>query len=194
MRNGYWIVSLAIAAFGAVGCEDTDYQDYSKAPLSESHDHGHDHGEVGKYGGHVLEMDDTHAHHGELVFDATTRDLTVYFYGAEVGVAEAASKVTLELHDGDAHKVLASKPMPLDGETEETASRWVISGVDLPAEIKGEEQLDGHLEATMDGKPFSYALEPHSHDHDEHAHAEDVHAEGHEDHAADHDKAEEKAK
>ena len=165
---------LAVAAFGGVGCEDADYQDYSKAPLSEVkehvHDHGHDHSEVGKYGGHVLEMDDAHAHHGELVFDATTRDITVYFYGVEVGEAKAASNVTLELHDGDAHKDLASKPMPLDGETDETTSRWVISGADLPAEIKSEEQLDGHLNATMDGKPFTYELKPHTHD--DHAHEE----------------------
>ena len=142
-------------------------------------------------------MDDAHAHHAELVFDAASRDITVYFYGAEVGEAKAASSVTLELHVADGHKDLATKPMPLDGETDATASRWAISGADLPAEIKGEEQLDGHLEATMDGQPFSYALEPHSHDHDEHAHAEGAHAEGahaegHDDHA-DHDKTEAKA-
>ena len=133
----------------------------------------------------------------EEVFDAASRDITVYFYGAEIGEAKAASSVTLELHVGDGHKDLATKPMPLDGETDATASRWAISGADLPADIKGEEQLDGHLEATMDGQPFSCALEPHSHDHDEHAHAEDAHAEGahaegHDDHA-DHDKTEAKA-
>ncbi|MBC7965901.1 MAG: hypothetical protein H7Z17_08245 [Fuerstia sp.] len=202
MRNGYWMVSLAIAAFGAAGCEDADYQDYNKAPLSETkehvHDHAHDHGEAGKHGGHVLEMDDAHAHHAELLFGAASRDITVYFYGAEVGAAKAASNVTLELHVGDGHKDLAAKPMPLDGETDETASRWVISGDDVPADIKGEEQLDGHLEATMDGKPFSYELKPHSHDHDEHAHAEGEHAESahadeHGDHA-DHEKTDVKAK
>ena len=193
MRNGSWIVALAMAAFVTAGCEDTDYQDYSKAPLSEAkeHVHEHDHGEIGKHGGHVLEMDDAHAHHAELLFDATSRDITVYFYGTEVGVAKVASNVTLELHVADGHKDLASKPMPLDGETDATASRWLISGADLPADIKGEEQLDGHLEATMDGKPFSYALKPHSHD--EHAHAEEAHAEGHEDHA-DHSDAAVKAK
>lgn len=191
MRKGCWIVSLAFAVFTATGCQDAEYQDYKEAPLSETkehvHDHDHDHGEVGKYGGHVLEMDDAHAHHAELIFDTASRDITVYFYGSEVGEAKAASNVTLELHVADGHKDLTSKPMPLDGETDETASRWVISGADVPADIKGEEQLDGHLEATMDGEPFSYALKPHSHDHDEHghdedAHAEDDHKEGHDDH------------
>ena len=199
MQNGCWIVSLAIAAFAATGCEDAQYQDYSKASLSETqvHDHDHGHGEVGKHGGHVLEMDETHAHHAELVFAAASRDITVYFYGTKVGAAKAASNVALELHVGDGHKDLVAKPVPLDGETDVTASRWVISGADLPQEIKGEEQLDGHLAATMDGQPFSYALEAHSHD--EHVHPEETpaataHHEGHAADAADHATAQEKTK
>ena len=193
MRTGYWITSLAVAAFGVMGCEDADYQPYKEAQLSEAaaHDRDHDHGEVGKYGGHVLELDDAHAHHGELVFDAQTRDVTVYFYGGEVGEAKAASNVTLGLHVADGHKDLVAKPMPLEDETDETASRWVFSGADLPENIKGEEQLDGHLEATMDGKPFSYGLEPHSHgDHDESAHDEHGDADhGDKDHAHEETKA-----
>ena len=197
MRNGYWIVSLAIAMFGFAGCEDTSYTEYKAAPLSEGHNH--DHGHAGKHGGHVLEMDDAHGHHAELLFDSATRDITVYFYGAEIGAAKAASNVTLELHEGDGHKDVVSKPMPLDGETSETASRWVFAGADRPAAIKGEEQIDGHLNATMDGKVFKGTLEPHSHDHDEHAdaehgetgHAKESHGEaGH----AEHDHAEPKTK
>ena len=171
------MATLAVAAFSVAGCEDADYQSYNEAPLSEAtshvHDHDHDHGESGKYGGHVLELDDAHAHHGELVFDAQTRDITVYFYGGEIGEAKAAGNVTLGLHVADGHKNLVAKPMPLDGETNQAASRWVFSGADLPKNIKGEEQLDGHLEATIGGQPFSYGLEPHSHaDHDEVAHEE----------------------
>lgn len=195
MRIGYWIASLAVAAFSVVGCEDADYQAYKEAPLSEAtgHVHDHDHGEVGKHGGHVLELDDAHAHHGELVFDAKTRDVTVYFYGGEVGEAKAASDVTLSLHVADGHKDLVAKVMPLEGETAETASCWVFSGADLPETIKGEEQLDGHLEVTMDGKPFSYGLEPHSHDHDGHDHEESAHGE-HSGHDEDADHAHDDAK
>ena len=180
MRTGFWIASLAVAAFGTVGCEDADYQTYKEAPLSEAtaHIHDHDHGEVGKHGGHVLELDDAHAHHGELVFDVKTRDVTVYFYGGEVGEAKPASNVTLGFHVADGHKDIVAKPMPLEGETAETASCWVFSGADLPENVKGEEHLDGHLEATMEGKAFSYGLEPHSHDHDGHGdHDESAHGE-----------------
>jgi len=180
MRNGYWIVSLAIAAFGVVGCEDTSYQDYKQAPLSEGHDHDHDHGHAGKHGGHVLELDDAHGYHAELVFDAATRDITVYFYGSEIGAAHAASDVNLELHEGDSHKEVTAKPSPLEGETAESASRWVFAGTDLPEAIKGEEQIDGHLNATMDGKQFMAEMEPHSHEHgdahdDDHDHGDDDH-------------------
>ena len=197
MRNGNWIASLAVAASCVAGCEDADYQSYNEAPLSEAaahnhaHDHDHDHGEVGKYGGYVLELDDAHAHHGELVFDADTRDVTVYFYGSEVGVAKVASQVTLELHVADGHKELVAKSSPLEGETDETASCWVFSGTDLPANVTSEEQLDGHLEATIDGKPFSYGLEQHSHgDHDEAAHEEHSDANhAHDDHAHEEAKA-----
>lgn len=193
MRNGNWIASLAVAAFCVAGCEDADYQSYNEAPLSEAaaHNHDHHHGEVGRYGGHVLELDDAHAHHGELVFDAKARDVTVYFYGGEVGVPKAASNVTFGLHVADGHKELVAKPLPLEGETDETASRWVFSGTDLPANVTNEEQLDGHLEATIDGKPFSYGLEPHSHgDHDEAAHEEHSDADhSHDDHAHEEAKA-----
>lgn len=179
MRTRLWLASLAVASIGVVGCEDADYQAYNEAPLSETtahiHDHDHDHGEVGKYGGHVLELDDAHAHHGELVFDAKTRGVTVYFYGGEVGEAKPANNVTLGLHVADGHKDIVAKPMPLEGETAETSSCWIFSGADLPDNVKGEEQLDGHLEATMDGKPFSYGLEPHDHEHD--GHGEGAHAE-----------------
>ena len=186
MRIEYWLAAMAVAALGTIGCSEAEYQNYSKAPLSEGHDHDHDHGEVGKHGGHVIELDDAHAYHGELVFDATTRDITVYFYGAEIGESKVATAVALELHDGDSHTELASKPMPLDGETDETASRWIISGAELPEAVKGEEQLDGHLTATLDGNAFSYALEPHSHDDHENGH--DEHGNDHADH--DHEKPE----
>lgn len=176
MRNGYWIASLALASFVAVGCEDSNYQEYKAAPLSEGHD-AHDHGAVGPYDGHVLEMDDAHGHHAEIVMDSDTRDITVYFYGAQIGSAVAASNVVLELHEGDAHKDVTAKASPIEGETAENASRWVFAGSDMPAGIKSEEQLDGHLKATLGGKDFSASLEPHSHNdadhgHDDHAHSE----------------------
>lgn len=162
---------LALVAFAAVGCDDGNYQDYSKAPLSEGHDHGHDHGgHAGKYGGHVLELDDTHGHHAEMVFDTGTRDITLYFYGSEIGVGKPATGLAFEIEKDGAEVVLEAKSSPLEGETEATASRFVIAGSQLPEAIKSEEQLDGHFHVTVDGKEL--VGEFHAHAHDEHAHGE----------------------
>ena len=89
----------------------TDYQDYSKAPLSKRRSmfmvmttakSASTADMSWKWMMPMLIM-------RELVFDATSRDITVYFYGTEVGVAKAASNVTLELHVGDGHKELGIK-------------------------------------------------------------------------------------
>lgn len=184
MRLGNTLSGLALAAFAVVGCDDGNYQDYSKAPLSEEHDHdhGHDHGgHAGKYGGHVLELDDTHSHHAEMVFDSATRDITLYFYGSEIGVGKPATELAFEIEKDGAEVVLEAKASPLEGETEATASRFVIAGGQLPEAIKSEEQLDGHFHVTVDGKEL--VGEFHAHSHDEHAHDDHGHAEG--DHAHD---------
>jgi hypothetical protein len=147
--------------------------------LSEAHDHGHDHdhhhghGEShsaheGKHGGHVLELDDSHGHHAELVFDKATRDVTLYFYGSEIGVAKAATGLAFEIQKDGKDVVLEAKALPLDGETEATASRFVVAGSQLPEAIQSEEQLDGHFHVTIDGNEF--IGEFHAHSHDDHAH------------------------
>ena len=175
MQTGKWLASFALAAFSVVGCEDTSYQEYTKAPLNElhEHDHAHDHGaEAGVHGGHILEIDDAHAHHAEMVFDESSRDVTLYFYGGEVGVAKAASELTFEIERDGKEVVLESKASPLEGETEATCSRYVVAGTQLPEAIKSEEQLDGHFHVMIDGKEFTGAFHAHSHDEADHAHGD----------------------
>ena len=187
MQTGKWMAGFALGVFSVVGCEDTSYQEYTKAPLNElqKHDHAHDHGaEAGVHGGHILEIDDAHAHHAEMVFDTSTRDVTLYFYGGEIGVAKAASELTFEIEQDGKEVVLESKPSPLDGETEATCSRYVVAGTQFPESIKSEEQLDGHFHVTIDGKEFTGNFHAHSHDeaahddaaHDDHAKDDAAHA------------------
>jgi hypothetical protein len=196
MKSVKWMAGLTLLAY-SVGCDDGKYEDYAKAPLAEEHahdhDHGHDHGgHEGKHGGHILELDDAHGHHAELVFDKATRDISLYFYGAEIGVAKPATGVAFELMIDGKEVVLESKASPLEGETEATCSRYVIAGSQLPENIKGEEQLDGHFHVTIDGKEF--AGEMHAHSHDEHSHDEHKHDDhAHEGEAHKDDKAPAKA-
>lgn len=193
MKSVKWMAGLALLAY-TVGCEEGKYEDYAKAPLAEEHshdhDHGHDHGgHEGKHGGHILELDDAHGHHAELVFDKATRDISLYFYGAEIGVAKPATGVAFELMIDGKEVVLESKASPLEGETEATCSRYVVAGSQLPESIKGEEQLDGHFHVTIDGKEFAGEMHAHSHDehshdqhkHDDHAHEGDAKNDAHKD-------------
>jgi len=174
MQSEKWMAGLALAAFVIVGCGDSKYQDYSKAPLSDqnahahNHDHGHEH--EGKHGGHVLELDDAHGHHAEMVFDTATRDITLYFYGSEIGVAKTVSSLEFEIEKDGKETVLEAKASPLDGETEEASSRYVIAGSQLPEDIKSEEQLDGHFHVVIDGKELVGSF--HAHSHDDHDHGE----------------------
>ena len=179
MHSGHMFSALGLASWvvlGVSGCEDADHVEYGKAPLSESHDHDHGAHE-GKHGGHVLELDDAHGHHAELLFDEATRDITLYFYGSEIGVAKAASGLIFEIEQDGKEVVLESKAAPLDGETAESCSRYTITGAGLPESVKSEEQLEGHFHVTIGDKEFVGEL--HAHSHDEHA------AEGHA-HDADH--------
>ena len=175
MQTGKWMAGLAMASFCVVGCEDAKYEEYGKAPLSVPQKHDHDHGEhEGKHGGRVLELDDTHGYHAELVFDSATRDITLYFYGSEIGVAKSVTSLEFEIEKNGAEAELEYKASPLEGETETTCSRFVISGGQLPEGVKSEEQLEAHFHVTIDGKELVKELKPHSHDeHAEHAHEDE---------------------
>ncbi|MCA9061116.1 MAG: hypothetical protein KDA85_21535 [Planctomycetaceae bacterium] len=190
-RPGIAMVAVLSLSYLA-GCEDGgDLQNYQDAELSDSHshdDHDHDHGHVaGVHGGHVFELDDAHQYHAEMVFAAETKDITLYFYGSEVGTGVAASDVELELHQADeSHVKIPGEASPLDGETAESCSRFVIAGSKLPEGVTSEEQLDGHFYVKIAGQDLIGSLEPHDHDHDGHEHDEHGHDEhGHGEHGDD---------
>ena len=183
----------SVAALAGCG-QSGEFQDYKKAELSPAteHDH-HDHGEeAGIHGGHIIEIGDTHGIHAEMAFDKESRNITLYFYGATIGEAKVASGLEFELGEGDSESSLEVSPSPLDGETAEMSSRFVISGMTLPKEITSEEQLNGHLHVTIDGQ--EYVASFHAHTHDDHAghdheNGESIHSEhDHAEHDG-HDKA-----
>lgn len=175
------------------GCADDDgFQEYASAPVSDSHDHdhGHGHGHEGAHGGHVFELDDAHGHHMELTFDQETRDITLYFYGAEIGTGVATTGVSLHL-EGDTETELSAEAVPAEGETPESSSVFRIAGSSLPEGITGEEQLNGHIHATIAGEEFAADLVAHSHDDHDHGHEghghDDDHHDDHEHDDHDHD-------
>ncbi len=162
-------MKLTFCSFLAVaGCDSSEqFSTYEEAPLSENSPAGH-HQHAGAYGGHVIEFDATHAHHAEMLFDEDTRDITLYFYGATIGEGHPAEGLVFELEKGDDELHLDSTPLPLEGETAETSSRFVIAGSEVPPEIKAEDDLYGHFHVTLDGQDFRGSFGHDDHDHSEH--------------------------
>jgi hypothetical protein len=191
----FWMTLIACSLMTAVGCNsESEFTDYELAPEGEHTHEGHDHHDhEGAHGGHVIEFDAAHAHHAELVFDETSRDITLYFYGAEIGSAHPAEGLVVELEEGDEEIHLEVAAAPLDGETEEAASCYVVAGANVPEAIKSAEDLHGHFHVTLDGQDFKGDLsdhEDHNHEHEEHhEHGDD---EDHDHHDEDHDHDEDK--
>jgi len=177
-----WMTLTVCSLLTVTGCNPSEeYEDYSNAPLSENtnhdhHDH-HDHG--GVYGGQIIEFDAAHAHHAELVFDDQTRDITLYFYGAEIGKAQAAEGLVFEVDKADGDELhLDISAMPLEGETEDTASRFVVAGSELPPEITSAADLHCHFHVNLNGQEFTghLAHDDHHGEHGDHAeHGDDDH-------------------
>jgi len=180
-------LSFSLTICLLAGCaEETEFQDYTDAELSENTGHGH----AGAHGGHVIELSDSHEYHAEVTFDTDSRDITVYFYGAKIGEGVPASDFVFELDSDEGEAELAAAPAPLEGETEETASCFVVAGANVPESITGEEQINAHFHVTLGGNEYVGELHAHSHgdahdhgDHDDHAEHGD-HDEGeHDEHA-----------
>lgn len=180
----HWMTLTLCSCLALAGCSNDEFTEYGDAPKSENTETGHSHDAV--HGGQLIEFDAAHAHHAELVFDAESRDITLYFYGAEVGEAHPASGLTIELEEGEDELELKNTASPLEGETEETASRFVVAGSEVPEDIKSIDDLMGHFHVTLDEQDFRGSFGSHDgHDHGEHGHEHGDH--GHDGEDDDHD-------
>jgi len=180
------LITLAMCGlFVTAGCsQDGNYSDYGDAPLSDNTDSGHSH--VAVHGGQLLEFDPSHGHHAELVFNSDSREIILYFYGAQIGEAHPAEDLIFELEaDGDEMQLNATAS-PMDGETEDSCSRFVIAGSELPEHITSAEMLDGHFHVLLDGGEFSGHF-----GHDEDHHHGDDHEDDHEHDDHEHDEHDE---
>ena len=178
------LAGLSLAALlvlnGCTGADTTT--EYADAEQNVPSANGHEHEQEGPHGGHILEFSENHEYHGEVCFDADTRDVTLYLLGSDMKtpVPVPATDVEFELEEGDDEVVVALKADPLPGEDATIASKFVVSGSDLPASIHDIEELHAHVHVTIDGTEYAAGLE-HGHDgHDhgsegQHEHDEDGH-------------------
>ncbi len=162
-----------VAATGLAGCGGGEFKDYNqseKSPKPAAHDdHDHDHGPA-PHGGHLVHLGD-HEYHGEVVFDAKENKVTVYILEHEVTKALPIDEkeITLNLMIDKKAAPFTLKAVPLEGEPEGKSSRFELAGDPTISEhVKDAEDLEGALNVTIGGKPYTGKIE-HDHDH-EHGH------------------------
>lgn len=155
MRSVWTICIIALTMF-VPGCGNKEGNPPSTATGSTASDPSQSSTDAQRspHGGQLLEIGDTREFHAELVFDSTTRNITLYFYGAEIGTPHPASELIFEPEVGGNAVILAADPSPLDGESTETCSRYVVPGNSLPSEITATDQLEGHFHVTLNGTEY----------------------------------------
>ena len=115
-RSGNTLSGLALAAFAVVGCDDGNYQDYSKAPLSEEHDHDHGH----DHNGHAWKVTAPTGRYSQpprgngFRFGHSRHHAVLLM--ARLALGNAATELAFEIEKDGAEVVLEAKASPLEGE------------------------------------------------------------------------------
>ena len=148
------------------GGESTEYK--AQGEPAEATAHGHDHDEDhahGPHDGHIIELGSSHA---ELVFDETNRKITVYLLDGKLKnpVAIDQPEVLLNLTVETKPVQLKLAAAPQEGEAAGTSSRFELAGDQIPAAIRGEEDLKGRLGAKINGEELSGDLSHEGHEHE----------------------------
>jgi len=160
---------LVVISLGVWGCSGkTEVREFSPqdnventTPVEEHH-----HPEHGPNGGHIVILGD-HAHHAELVFDATSRNITVYLLEHDMATATplADATLTLKIEGGEP---IAFEVTPNTGDPAGQTSKFTLAGDKLPETVKTEEDLHGTLDLSVGGKSQSGTIghaDDHGHEH-----------------------------
>ena len=172
MRFVSWTICSFVVSVTLVlaGCGSDEYREIEEGHevVDTPHDE-HDH-ESGPHDGHLVELGEEE-YHAEVVFDAVSKTITVYLLGSD---AKTAQPIPIDGSDLKLNMVIDGNPTQLEmsakpdeGDPEGESSRFELAGNEEIAEhVKDEEDLEGRLSVTIDGKPYSGEIE-HHHDHAE---------------------------
>ncbi len=137
---------------------------------TEQHNHEDAHPSHGPHDGDLVELGDEE-YHAEFVHDEKTKDVTIYVLDASAirSIPIDAAEVVINLkHDGKPEQYkLAAEPQEGDGPGK--SSRFMSKQNDELCHAIEEEGADAKLQLTIDGKPFTGAIQ-HDHDHEGHDH------------------------
>lgn len=171
------LLAAAFCGFSAtmsIGCNT------STPPAADDHDHdhdhddhdhdehaGHDHGEIGPNGGHIVELEGA-PYHLEWVHDegkpAADVEKVITFYildgDAKKEAPIAAEALTIKLTTGGETKEVAAKAERAEGA--ETTAKFVLTDP-LAATILTSEEVDAIVTFDVDGKEAKGKIEDHHH-------------------------------
>ena len=198
------VVALAAASVSLVGCgtgtsgASTGQDEGTDSAVSAAADQHVetdgcsccDHPTEGPHGGQLIELGNEE-YHAELLLDDATGTITIHLLDAagKLPVAIAEPEVALQLfRDGQfVSYVLKAASEPTN--VEYGASRFQLADADLCETLCHGEEINGRLQVTVDGKPYTGTIQGCGHadgEHEGHAHDADGH-EGHDHDADDHD-------
>jgi hypothetical protein len=167
--------ALAVASLVALpGCGGSEAP-ADKAPSTQSGHYagdGHDHGDEaatehpaeGPHGGYLIELGGGE-YHAELLHDESTNTATIHLLDA-AGKNPAAilqPEIALQLFQGGQFVKYALKAVQGPEDTAGAASRFEIVDAALCDALLHDDDTRGHLQVTINGKPFTGAIEHDSH-------------------------------
>jgi len=139
---------------------------------AENAEHAHEH--TAPHGGHLIELG-KHEYTAEVLFDATTKVVTIYVLGAHADVPVAVTPTDISFHmaHGDHEDELTLKAEPQTGDAEGKASKFISEPQhDHLKEIADIEALHGHVHVKIGDKEYegelthNHGKDGHDHDHD----------------------------
>lgn len=154
------LVSVLLGTSGGCGSKPTTGGGAAGGAHAEAgHAEGHD--THGPHQGQLIELG-AEEYHAELVHDDKAGTVTIYFLdgSAKQNVPIDATEITINLkHAGKGEQFkLAAKPDA--GDPPGKSSRFVSSEAELAKDLDTE-GVEAHLSTSINGKPFSSAIEHH---------------------------------
>lgn len=169
-------LALAVAAlFLLAGCGSDSSQTPADQPHQEpsptAQEPGGAHPSEGPHGGHLIVLGNE-AYHAELLHDEQTHTVTVHLLDAtgKQPVSAPQTEITVQLFQGREFVSYPLKAVPRPGDAGGTASEFHVVDEALCDALSHEDEVQGRLQVTVEGKSFTGNIEHTGHDPQGHVH------------------------
>lgn len=152
----------------ATGCGTKPAPAPAEHHEGDGHDHAHEHPSEGPHHGQLIELGEEE-YHAELIHDDATHTVTIYLLDSKGkdSVPVAETEITLNLVAGGTPAQFKLPAVPQSTDPSGRASKFELSNEQMCTALD-DEKSKGRLNVTIEGKPFSGAIEHHEHGDHEH--------------------------